>query len=470
MSQIGSEFESANLATWIHSGYTLATLVTMPLAGKLSDTFGRKPILIAINALFLIGSIGCSIAQTFSQLIISRVIAGLGGGGLTLMANIIIHDLVPVNKRSQYQSYAGATQTLGVALGSSMGGVITDLLGWRYCFKINIIPFIWILYVYLFRLDNYNAPSFTTAKLSEKLRSVDFLGAALLALANVSFATGLLFGGNTHDWDEPLIISLISMAILAFVLFGFYQVRWAKNPIISPATASNRNVCGASACMLFVCVASSAAICLIPQFFMGILKFTTSKAGLWAMVEAFPIPIGCSVAGQYIRYSGRFRNYIVLSASLYAVVLYCISRWMILMIPFIAGIICIAIEGFLAGSAIVGSVIAVGTDIPQEEISSAMVVLTMCRFMGNLMGPAISSAVVQGNLKVLLLGRIDGPKAQELIRFIRTSISKVHILEPEIQDIVSDTLSKSLQKAFMVMAGFGAAAALAAIFQNNAPI
>ncbi|KAI9490064.1 major facilitator superfamily domain-containing protein [Zychaea mexicana] len=413
MSQIGSEFESANLATWIHSAYTLATLVTMPLAGKLSDIFGRKVILVAINALFLIGSIGCGAAQTFNQLILARIVAGLGGGGLTLMANIIIHDLVPANKRSQYQSYAGAIQTLGVALGSSIGGVITDTFGWRYCFKINIIPFVWMLYIFIFQMNNYNAPS-ATAKLGEKLRSIDFLGAALLALANVTLATGLLLGGNTHDWSDILIISLITTSITAFVLFGFHQVRWAKNPIISPTTAANRNVCGASLCMLLICVASSATICLVPQFFMGILKFTTSKAGLWAMAEAFPIPVGCSAAGQYIRYSGHFRNYLTVSAGFYAIALYCISRWMVLLVPFSVGVICIALEGFFAGSAIVGSVIAVGADIPQEEISSAMVVLTMCRFMGNLMGPAVSSAVVQGNLKTLLLGRIDGPEAQEV--------------------------------------------------------
>ncbi|KAI7850572.1 major facilitator superfamily domain-containing protein [Circinella umbellata] len=469
MSQIGTEFENANLSTWIHSAYTLATLVTMPLVGKLSDIFGRKIVMILINSLFLIGSIGCGTAQSFNQLILARIIAGLGGGGLTLMANIIIHDLVPLHQRSQYQSYVGAIQTLGVALGSSIGGLITDTIGWRYCFKINILPFIWILYIFIFHLDNYNAP-LTADKLGEKLCSVDFTGAALVAFANVALATGLLLGGNTHDWNSFLIISLIAFSIVTFLLFGFHQVCWAKNPIISPTIAANKNVCGASACMLFICIASSATICLVPQFFMGILKFTTSKAGFWSMAEAFPIPLGCSVAGQYIRYTNRFRNYSIVSSGFYAVALYWISKWMILSVPFTVGIISIGSEGFFAGSAIVGSVIAVGTDIPQEEISSAMVVLTMCRFMGNLMGPAVSSAIVQSNLKSLLLGRIDGPKAQELIHFIRTSIMNVHTLEPEIQEIVRDVLSKSLEKAFLAMSGFAVIAMISATLQKNISI
>ena len=80
----------------------------------MSDIFGRKFVMVLINSLFLIGSIGCGAAQSFNQLIIARVIAGLGGGGLTLMANIIIHDLVPAHQRSQYQSYVGAIQTVGV--------------------------------------------------------------------------------------------------------------------------------------------------------------------------------------------------------------------------------------------------------------------------------------------------------------------------------------------------------------------
>ena len=84
------------------------------------------------------------------------------------------------------------------------------------------------------------------------------------------------------------------------------------------------------------------------------------------MAEAFPIPLGCSVAGQYIRYTNRFRNYLIVSSGFYVVALYWISQWMILSVPFIVGTICIGSEGFFAGSAIVGSVIAVGTDIPQE--------------------------------------------------------------------------------------------------------
>ncbi|KAI8147653.1 major facilitator superfamily domain-containing protein [Fennellomyces sp. T-0311] len=168
-------------------------------AGKLSDVFGRKTIMLLLVAMFFIGSIGCGVARSMNQIILSRVIAGFGGGGLQLLSNVIIQDLVPLQQRGQYQSYVSSVQTLGIAMGSPIGGFITDMFGWRYCFKLNIIPLICIGYVYLFHFYNYNIGSMTTGWV-KKLGAIDFLGASILALGNVAFAAAVLFGGNTRPW------------------------------------------------------------------------------------------------------------------------------------------------------------------------------------------------------------------------------------------------------------------------------
>ena len=127
------EYCSAHLSTWIHNSYTLASMTTLPIgktcmvlheylltqmcaAGKLADVFGRKPILTGLSILFLIGSYGCGIAQTLPQIVVARAIAGFGTGGAMLLANIVISDLVPLAKRSRYQSILNTVQSVGYSI------------------------------------------------------------------------------------------------------------------------------------------------------------------------------------------------------------------------------------------------------------------------------------------------------------------------------------------------------------------
>ncbi|KAG2222668.1 hypothetical protein INT45_013482, partial [Circinella minor] len=459
MNEIGTEFHRAHLATWLHTSYAMSCLATLPLAGKLSDVFGRKYIMLLLVALFFVGSVGCGVSTSMNQIIFSRVLAGFGGGGLQLMSNVVIQDLIPPHKRGQYQSYVSSVQTLGIALGSPAGGFITDTLDWRYCFKLNIIPLIAIGYFYIFHFTNYNVMEDKNDKnqygygLWKKLKTIDFLGAFILALANLSFATTVLLGGNTREWNDPLIISAIITTISSFIIFGFYQVFWASYPLISRTCIVNRNVICSSLAYFFICMSNGSVDFTIPQFFMGVLGFSTSQSGMWTMMNALAVPIGCYCAGQYIRYNqGCFRKWLLASATSYTGSILIMSYWMVSKIPFILGITCMALLGFGFGSSLVSLLVSVTTDVPSTDVASAMSIMMLFRSMGLLYGTAISSSIIQNSLKTLLEAKINGPSAEQLINFIRTSIRQVHTLPPHLQQLVADVLGQSLQKAYIFMA------------------
>ncbi|KAI7879290.1 MFS general substrate transporter [Lichtheimia hyalospora FSU 10163] len=416
MSEIGTEFEKAHLATWIHNSYVLACMTTLPLAGKLADLFGRKPVLVVLTLLFLLGSFGCGIADSLVQIIVARAIAGFGGGGVTLMANVVIHDVVPIDKRSQYQSFISMVQTLGIAVGSPLGGFITDTLGWRYCFKLNIIPLLFNAYVYFFRLNNYRTPSMANGtKVMDQLRSIDFLGVILLSTANVLLVTSFLFGGNTYDWDDPLIICLLTGSALIFVLFALYQMYGTQHPLISHVLATNRNAMVTCAGMIFMCICESGLTYSLPQFFMGVLGFTTSESGLWTMAEALVVPVGCFTAGQYIRRTGYFKKFMIVIGVLYVLGCGLSSQWMIRAIPFFVGMTFVIIQGFSYGAILVSLFMSVASDIAASEMASAMSIAVLFRYMGFSLGPASVAAIVQGNLKSLLTKKITGSDAEEVM-------------------------------------------------------
>ncbi|KAI9264267.1 major facilitator superfamily domain-containing protein [Phascolomyces articulosus] len=459
MTQIGSEFQSAQLSTWIHSSYTLCSLITMASVGGLSNAFGRKPVLLILNILFLIGSTGCGYAQSFNQIVIARLIAGIGGGGLTLLGNIILHDVVSTEKVGTYLSYLSTVQTLGFGLGAPIGGFINDYLGWRYCFRINIIPLILILYVYVFHLNNYSTDHTTTnnnnnkvkTTTKEKLEKVDIGGILLVSIGNVCFTCTLLLGGNAFDWLSPQIIIALIVAPIAYISFFIYEHRWAKHPLLSSAASKDRNFIISCICVFLLGMAESGALAMIPQFLMGVLGYNTSDAGLWIMVEAMMCPVGCFIAGRYLQYTGRFARFITVNIALYVLstmILYC---WTGNIISNSIGAVGIILEGLSYGCFIVPLIVACTSTLSKEVVATAMSMCLLVRSVGYLTGTALVTAVIQSTLKTLLPQRIEGEDAEKLIEFIITSIRKVNTLSPEIQKIVADILSIGMQRATLLL-------------------
>ncbi|CEI88776.1 hypothetical protein RMCBS344292_03154 [Rhizopus microsporus] len=395
--EIGTEFKSSNLSVWIMTSYMLSTSALQPLYGKLSDIFGRKTTLVAILCFFLLGSWLCGAANTMTQMSIARAIAGLGGGGLMTMASVVIHDLLPLRERGKYQSYVGTT------IGAPLGGLINDTFGWRYCFYLNVPPCLFILYCYIYRLENYNLNQDTSAfsNLRKKLRSIDLAGAGFMLIANVCFVTSTSLGGNTREWTDPLVITLLITAIAMFILFGVYEVYWAKNPIVSKKLMKNRNVAAVCLNNFFLCSSTMVYIYLLPQFFMGVIGYSASSAGLWVLPRTAMVAAGCWVAGRYLGIKGKYKYFIITVMSAHMVTSIGMSTWTETS-PLWFELICMNIEGLCFGCVLVATMVALVADIDHSDTASATSMIFLCRSMGWLSGGTITAAILQANFKTSL--------------------------------------------------------------------
>src|SRR5712671_530677 len=207
---IVSELGGLERLAWVVTVYLLAQTIVTPIYGKLGDLYGRKIVLQSAIVLFLIGSALCGMSQNMTQLIVFRAIQGLGGGGLAVTTQAVVGDIVPPRDRGRYQGIFGAVFGLSSIAGPLLGGYFTTHLSWRWIFYINLPLGIGALVVLAATLPSLER---------RVVRSIDYVGAALLAvlLSAVTLLSDL--GGSAYPWSSPLLIGLVAVSALSLALF-----------------------------------------------------------------------------------------------------------------------------------------------------------------------------------------------------------------------------------------------------------
>src|SRR5438067_4937691 len=213
---IVGELNGVSHLAWVTTAYILAATITMPVYGRVGDLIGRKNLFLTAIGLFVAGSACAGLAHNMTVLIIGRGIQGLGGGGLMILSQTIIADLVPPRQRAKYMAPMGAIFGLSSVAGPLLGGWFTDSVGWRWAFWINLPLGVFALAVCSFALQ------LPRKKVKVNL---DYFGIALMAAAVACTVLVATWGGTTYKWSDPVILGLGVGAVVAWVLFFLSQAR-----------------------------------------------------------------------------------------------------------------------------------------------------------------------------------------------------------------------------------------------------
>jgi EmrB/QacA subfamily drug resistance transporter len=313
MPHIVAELQGFELITWVSTAYLLTSTVPIPICGKLSDLFGRKPIMLFGIVVFLTGSALCGAAQSMDQLIAFRAFQGLGAAALEPMAITIIGDLFPPRERGKWQGVGGSVYGLAAIVGPLAGGWITDNASWRWVFYINLPIGLLAMLVLVFLMPT----------LRHKVRqvSIDYIGAALLILGTVPLLLGFTLAGNQYAWLSPQIISLFSGAVVILVVFVFYSSsleRQGREPIFEPGLIKNSvRIYGVS---LLVTVIYSVSLYgtafAIPLFAQGVLGTSATNSGLILMPFMLTAIGGGVLSGLALTLTGKYKWVAILGVSI----------------------------------------------------------------------------------------------------------------------------------------------------------
>ncbi|KAI9720352.1 MAG: hypothetical protein M1828_005736 [Chrysothrix sp. TS-e1954] len=305
---ISSSFSSLTLLSWLASAFFIASTVSQPLVGKLTDIYGRRAGMLVLVAVFAVGNTMSALAQSEGLMIAGRVVAGLGGGGCAPIAAFVIGDLVPLRRRGVWQGITNIMFGTGSSVGGPLGGWLNDWLGWRAAFWVQVPPTLLSLGLVWFFLEvpkpEEELDSGWEGQKS-RLKRVDFAGAVLLTVTLLLFLTGLNTGGNILPWTHPLVLTSLPLSALLFAAFIYVELRLASEPVIPVKLLADRGVLAPCLELWFATMARFGVFFYAPIWFLA-QGYSATATGLRFIPESAAIATTSLAVGLAMKKTGRY--------------------------------------------------------------------------------------------------------------------------------------------------------------------
>ena len=314
---IVGELNGVNHMVWVTTAYILASTVMMPVYGKLGDLIGRKGLFIGAISIFIVGSVIGGLSHDMTTLIAGRAVQGLGGGGLILLSQAIIADVVPARQRGRYMGAMGGVFALASVAGPLLGGWFTEGIGWRWAFWINI-PLGLLAIASAIAFLHLRKPNLGKPR-------IDYLGMVLVATAATCLILFTTWGGNTYAWGSAVIIGLIVGCVVTAVAFVFVEKR-ADEPVIPMHLFAQRNFVLTTVAGLIIGIAMFGALAYLPTYIQMVTGKNATEAGLMMIPMMAGLLVASIGSGQLVSKTGRYKIFPIVGTSIVAVALVLLSR------------------------------------------------------------------------------------------------------------------------------------------------
>nr|WP_274605158.1 MDR family MFS transporter [Pseudomonas sp. CFBP 8772] len=307
MPAISAQFQDFDLLAWVISAYMVALTVAVPIYGKLGDLYGRRRLMLFGLATFTLASLFCAMAQSMEQLVLARVLQGIGAGGMVSVSQAIIGDIVPPRERGRYQGYFSGMYAAASVAGPVLGGFMTEYLSWRWVFIINLplgLAAWWVARKTLVGLP-----------IPQRKPVIDYLGTVLMIIGLTSLLLGITEIGQGRSWRDESVVLQLSVALLALLIFVLYERR-TREPLLPMHLFANRSAVLCWCTIFFTSFQAISLIVLLPLRFQTVTGAGADSAALHLMPLAIGMPIGAYFGGRRTSLTGRYKPIILTGAAL----------------------------------------------------------------------------------------------------------------------------------------------------------
>ncbi|GGL73313.1 MFS transporter [Deinococcus aerolatus] len=396
--RIVADLNGLNLYAWVTTAYLLASTAMVPIYGKLSDIYGRKPILMFGIVVFLIGSALCGMAGEpwfgnlfgggMMQLIVFRGLQGFGAAALTSVAFAIIADIFAPAERGRYQGLFGAVFGLSSVIGPLLGGFLTDNISWRWVFYVNL-PIGLIALAFIFSKMPILASGLKPR--------IDYVGAVLVLTFSVPLLLALTFGAEPqYGWTDPTVLALFAGAAVSLIAFLFVESRH-ESPILPLTLFKNPTFAWGVAARFFLGAAFLGAILFLSLYLVNVQGVSATKAGTATIPLTMGLIIGSVASGQLASRLGYYKNLILIGLLMMVGGFYLLST-LNADTPYNVVIVYMVILGLGIGPALPLFTLAIQNAVHRWEIGVATSAGQFFQQMGSTIGTAVFGAVLTSTL------------------------------------------------------------------------
>lgn len=433
---IVGDLNGVEIMQWVSTAYILASTVTMPVYGKLGDLIGRKHLLMSALALYAAGKVLCGVAVNMEMLIGGRLVSGLGGGGLIILSQATLSDVVPPRKLGTYMGVIGAVFAVSNVLGPLMGGWFVQVTGWRWIFWFTVPIALLAVAVLGFTLPRDERPLGHTP--------LDWPGMMAMTVSVTSLVLAMAWGGTLFAWGSWQFLGLVALAIAAAVAFVLVERR-AAQPIIPLGLFRNRNFVLCSITGLFLNISFMGALNYLPTYFQIVDNLSPEVAGLVCTATSVGILITSTATGWVASKTGRYKGMLVAMCVVSTVGLLLLSRLAVhepLWIP----VAYLFVLGFGMGLGMQLLVLVVQNEFPHSMVGTATAANNFFRQIGASVGTALVGALFTARLTADVAGKLSHMDNLSLATLTPQVVDK---LPASAQAVISAGYSDALLPLFL---------------------
>lgn len=449
-STIASQFHLLSQGSWLLVAYNFGYCISLPVYGALSDSYGRKNVLLVSYILFTLGCFACGASASLTQLVLARVLAGLSGAGMVTLVSIIIMDLVPPSEVAVYRSYENVINVIGRSVGAPLGGLLSDTIGWRWSFlgQIPLIIFCTLVAVYGLPAslnqteDKDKQPSGKPRR--SRLREIDFAGIITLSAAIILLLFLLQTLGTREEDQLVPTWGLVVAFVVSSMVFVLTEVSCASRPLI-PMHLLIREL-GAYClmqCLLFS--GRTAFVSNVVPYFTRVEGESDFVASMMYVQVAAGVSVGGVVSGYVIKRMRRYKTMSIISLGI------TVLSFLLIFLTWRDGCniwesFFLFVVGFAPGILFSTMFIGMSYSSPKECLSVCIGTFYLCQQLGTIIGPACGAALVQRLFKNNLVQHIvDIPDKKTIIKGILNDLRFAESLSEPLQQIVRSSYLNAFQ-------------------------